>query len=150
SWSDRGSCSAHGSGTGEGFFCAVRTAMRIWGVAVSSHSVSTPAVIGSVEPNPGRVSGGVPGTQVTQACGAGLRKGAGRWRKQAGWGTNHVGFGRCRLHWGNTRAQVRHSAQLEAEALSCRVMGTPIRMEPDDALQFCIDTTRGEIDYCTA
>jgi hypothetical protein len=81
-------------------------------------------------------------------CGAKLRKGIGACRFSAGWGTSHVGFGRCKHHGGNTRSQVLHSAKLEAEALSLRVMGTPTHIEPEDALRFCIDITRGEIDYC--
>jgi hypothetical protein len=37
-------------------------------------------------------------------CGARLRQTDGRCRKTAGWGTNHVGEGPCRLHGGSTRS----------------------------------------------
>jgi hypothetical protein len=84
---------------------------------------------------------------ATPRCGA-VHGEKGPCQLVAGWGTSHVGFGACRLHSGSTRTQVLHSAKLEAEALSRRVMGAPIHMEPEDALQFCIDVTRGEIDYC--
>lgn len=45
-------------------------------------------------------------------CGArtrGNRKG-GRCQLPAGWGTAHVGFGRCRLHGGNTPSQIKSIA----------------------------------------
>jgi hypothetical protein len=45
---------------------------------------------------------------------------------------------------------MRFAARLEGEAMAHRVMGTPLRMEPAEALQFCIDVTRGEIAYCDA
>ena len=37
-------------------------------------------------------------------CGARRRQSDGTCRKQAGWGTDHFGFGRCRLHGGATPA----------------------------------------------
>lgn len=37
-------------------------------------------------------------------------------RKEAGWGTDHVGIGTCRLHWGN-HPSARRSAQLKLARL---------------------------------
>ncbi|MFJ9903935.1 hypothetical protein ACIRVK_13690 [Streptomyces sp. NPDC101152] len=51
-------------------------------------------------------------------CGAKKRQGPGFCEKPAGWGTSHVGEGRCRLHGGATRTQssgaVRALARREA------------------------------------
>jgi hypothetical protein len=88
-------------------------------------------------------------TETHPLCGAKLRKGHGTCRRPAGWGSgDHVGFGRCKLHGGNTRTQILHSAKLEAEAKALQLMGTPTHIEPEDALQFCIDVARGEVAYC--
>lgn len=45
-------------------------------------------------------------------CGARLRQGDGTCRKEAGWGTDHLGAGTCRLHGGSTRS-VTKAAQLQ-------------------------------------
>lgn len=42
-------------------------------------------------------------------CGGGTKSG-GKCRRPAGWGTDHVGAGRCKLHFGNTRTAVVASA----------------------------------------
>lgn len=49
-------------------------------------------------------------------CGAAKRQGGGCCRKPAGWGTTHVGRGRCRLHGGSTRTQTRKATDQEVEA----------------------------------
>ncbi len=90
-------------------------------------------------------------------CGAKLRNGTGTCMKQAGWGTDHGptrdgdGYGRCRLHGGATRHQRLHAAgeEARAEALKAVVMGAPAPTTPEDALQLCIDITRGEVGYCS-
>lgn len=46
-------------------------------------------------------------------CGARLRQGDGNCRKTAGWGTGHVGTGRCRLHGGNTRTQTAGAERVQ-------------------------------------
>lgn len=81
-------------------------------------------------------------------CG-GRRKSGKQCRRPSGWGTDHAGYGRCKLHGGCTPTH-RQGAALEAARVEAAklVMGAPIRMEPDEALQFCIDVTRGEIAYC--
>jgi hypothetical protein len=121
---------------------------------VSSHAVSTHAANGAVEPKLERVPGDVPGTHETKTatktlCGATLRNGIGKCRRPAGWGSSHVGYGRCKLHGGNTRTQLQHAAAEEVRAEAVKmVMGTPIETAPEDALQLCIDITRGEVSYC--
>lgn len=51
-------------------------------------------------------------------CGAKKRQGEGTCSKTAGWGTDHPGTGRCRLHGGATPTQGKaaRSAKVEAEA----------------------------------
>lgn len=45
-------------------------------------------------------------------CGAVKRQGAGTCTQPAGWGTDHVGTGRCKLHGGSTSSQRRRAARL--------------------------------------
>ncbi|HMH76884.1 MAG TPA: hypothetical protein VK547_09690 [Candidatus Udaeobacter sp.] len=46
------------------------------------------------------------GREGAPRCRARLRQGEGRCRKSTGWGTPHVGTGRCRLHGGSTGTQI--------------------------------------------
>jgi len=46
------------------------------------------------------------GPEPREYCGAKKRQGAGTCRLRAGWATDHVGFGRCKLHGGATPATV--------------------------------------------
>ena len=58
-----------------------------------------------------------PGADGHGYCGARRRQGDGEPCKHtAGWGTDHVGTGRCRLHGGNTRTQRKAAAAAQAEA----------------------------------
>jgi hypothetical protein len=52
------------------------------------------------------------GVMEPAICGAAKRQGQGVCQKQAGWGTDHLGFGRCRLHGGNTTAHRTHHLRL--------------------------------------
>jgi hypothetical protein len=45
-----------------------------------------------------------PSLPMTQYCGGRTRAG-GTCRRESGWGTDHVGFGRCKLHGGCTIAE---------------------------------------------
>lgn len=49
-------------------------------------------------------------------CGAKLKRGDGTCGKPAGWGTDHVGWGNCRLHAGSTTTGRKHAKQLRQEA----------------------------------
>lgn len=54
----------------------------------------------------------------TPRCGAKAKNG-GRCRKEAGWGTDHVGYGTCRLHGGNMRThRIAAHRQMAADALA--------------------------------
>lgn len=71
-------------------------------------------------------------------CGARKRQGEGTCTQVAGWGTDHVGEGRCKLHGGSTRS-VAAGARLrlvenEARELFGKVAPTPIPIDnPLDA-----------------
>jgi hypothetical protein len=77
------------------------------------------------------------------ACGAKTRNG-GACKKQKGWGTEHLGSGRCKLHGGNTESGTKAAAN-EAAA----IMGAELDIDPHDALLQCIRITAGEISYCS-
>jgi len=74
-------------------------------------------------------------------CGATTRKG-GKCGYPAGHGTDHVGFGRCRRHGGNSPNGRRYAYQLEAIA-QVPTMGGDLEVEPTDALLYCVRREAG-------
>lgn len=67
-------------------------------------------------------------------CGAKKRQGEGVCTRPAGWGTEHVGIGRCKLHGGSTITHVK-SAQIEQAREDCRRLGVPIEdAQPTEVL----------------
>lgn len=65
---------------------------------------------------------------MKEHCGAKTRS-AGRCRKQAGWGTDHLGQGRCRLHGGSSLVKHgRHSMIIRA---SIRELAEAFEADPD-------------------
>lgn len=78
-------------------------------------------------------------------CGARKRRGAGKCQMAAGWGTNHPGTGRCKLHAGSTPAGVKAAASEEYRKL----LGNPIEINPLDALLWCIKIRAGEVQWLT-
>lgn len=82
-------------------------------------------------------------------CGAKNRGNGQPCQQPAGAGTQHVGFGYCRRHGGNTRSQILGAAKLEAKARSLAPMGPEITVDPYDALLRCIWISAGEVQYCT-
>jgi len=63
-------------------------------------------------------------------------------KQTAGWGTNHLGRGRCKWHGGMLPNQRKHLLAAEA-----RLMGCPIEMNPVEAMIWCIRITAGEIKW---
>jgi hypothetical protein len=49
-------------------------------------------------------------------CGARKRQGEGTCQRPAGWGTEHAGYGLCKLHGGSTATKTIHAARLKADA----------------------------------
>lgn len=78
----------------------------------------------------------------------GLTSSDGHCTKSAGWGTNHVGAGRCRLHGGNAPS-TELAGQLILARREYQVMGVPIDISPIDALLECIRIAAGEVAYAS-
>jgi hypothetical protein len=87
------------------------------------------------------------------ACGAVKRQAVGRCMKRRGWGTEHVGYGRCKLHGGNSpagaKAALTERMNEELATVTRTVMGTAIDVDPMDALVWCVRITAGEVAYAT-
>lgn len=75
-------------------------------------------------------------------CGA-TKKNGEPCRRPAGWGTDHVGDGTCKLHGGSTPDAILKAAKAKAT-----VMGIAIDVEPHEALLQCVRLTAGEVVYC--
>ena len=58
-------------------------------------------------------------------CGANKRQGEGTCRRPAGWGTAHVGVGRCKLHGGKTPTQEAGAHRTELEQVARRHLTNP-------------------------
>lgn len=84
------------------------------------------------------------GAATRGKCGAKKRHGKGICGLPKGYGTEHLGFGRCRFHGGNAPNGRKSAAKDQAV-----LMGAPIDMNPLDALIWCIKITAGEIEFCT-
>src|SRR4051812_569979 len=78
-------------------------------------------------------------------CGARKRSG-GLCTLKAGWGTDHVGFGSCRKHGGNTR---NHRKQAEQEHLreAARKLGVPKDVDVETAMLDLIREAAGNVDF---
>lgn len=59
-------------------------------------------------------------------CGARKRQGEGTCKRPAGWGTDHFGVGRCKLHGGSTRDQSLNAAKEQARAELARIGVAPV------------------------
>jgi hypothetical protein len=80
-------------------------------------------------------------------CGAKTRKGTPCGRPM-GWGTGHLGVGRCKNHGGaSPRAEV--SGALVLARREAVVMGCPLDIDPHDALLECIRIAAGEVQYAS-
>lgn len=82
--------------------------------------------------------------QAMEPCAASTRQG-GKCKKQAGWGTEHLGTGRCKLHGGSTP-----NHQKKAALDTAKIMGEEMDVDPIDALLWCVRIAAGEISYCSA
>jgi hypothetical protein len=76
------------------------------------------------------------GRRPSRWCGA-LTRGGKHCERPAGWGTDHVGWGHCKLHGGSSRSGRMAAARLEALA-SMPPAGGESDVEPIDALLFCV------------
>jgi hypothetical protein len=72
-----------------------------------------------------------------RVCGARKRQGEGLCGQAAGWGTDHPGSGRCKLHGGRTAAQGTNVARRQVEEQAREVLaelGAPAVGDPLEAL----------------
>jgi hypothetical protein len=59
-------------------------------------------------------------------CGAKKRQGEGNCQRPAGWGTDHLGFGPCRTHGGNTKNHRTAALNQQAERLLADLNAPPV------------------------
>lgn len=80
-------------------------------------------------------------------CGAKKRDGSGDpCRRPAGWGTDHLGFGTCKLHGGSTPNAGRHAITLEA-ARQVEEWGGRLDVNPAEALLDLVQGKAAEVAY---
>lgn len=87
-------------------------------------------------------------------CGARLKQeredGRETCTQPAGWGTEHVGFGTCKLHGGTTPSHIAAAQreQVERALLDAkRTYGLPLDVEPGDALLGLVRTAAGIVAW---
>lgn len=84
---------------------------------------------------------------VEGKCNGKLSKGKpGKCTQKAGWGTPHVGEGRCKLHGGSTQSHIK-SAQVATAKKEAAKYGTPIEMGPAESLLAELARTHGWIAF---
>ena len=80
-------------------------------------------------------------------CGAKKRDGSGDpCRRPAGWGTDHLGFGTCKLHGGSTPNAGRHAITLEA-ARQVEAWGGRLDVSAPEALLELVQSKAAEVAY---
>lgn len=79
-------------------------------------------------------------------CGARKRQGEGTCEQPAGWGTDHVGIGYCKLHGGKTPGHAK-SAQTEVARRAVETYGLPREIAPDRALLEEVHRTAGHVAW---
>src|SRR6476620_4494173 len=79
-------------------------------------------------------------------CNARKRNGEGYCGRAAGWGTDHLGVGRCKHHGGNMPNH-RKQAQTELAKQGVEAFGLPINVEPHQALTDELNRTAGIIAF---
>jgi hypothetical protein len=67
----------------------------------------------------------------------------------AGWGTNHVGIGRCKRHGGSTHTHER-AAVVEIARRECDRLGIPIEIDPGEALIRAVWEAEGNLAFYRA
>lgn len=84
--------------------------------------------------------------KIAKTCGAKTRAG-GQCGHPEGWGTDHVGFGRCKLHGGNTPSGRKNGRTLMATA-AATTLGLPIEgRDPAEVVLSEIAHLSGEVEW---
>lgn len=86
-------------------------------------------------------------TATAMRCGATTRA-QGECGRPAGWGTDHVGAGRCKLHGGCTPDGRQHGAKalLRAEGIK---LGMGLDVPPDELMITCVRQAAGALQWAT-
>lgn len=87
-----------------------------------------------------------PGDRGKSFCDAKKRQGPGCCRRPAGWGTQHVGVGRCKLHGGSTQSQGEAVKKVLARR-AVETYGLPVEIDPRDAVLQEVYYTAGAVAY---
>lgn len=90
-----------------------------------------------------------PTKSLTRYCEARTRKG-GLCKREAGWGTGHVGRGRCKLHGGCSPNAERGAAREEAYEFILGQNGAQAPIEPLDAAVKAVELAHGTVEYWRA
>ena len=81
------------------------------------------------------------------ACGARTKRSGEPCGHRAGWGTDHPGFGRCKLH-GGCSPSGRAAAQRQMAAAAVQRFALAVDVDPHEALLQDIQRTAGIVAYC--
>jgi hypothetical protein len=82
-------------------------------------------------------------------CGAKKRQGEGFCKRPAGWGTDHPGVGRCKLHGGKTQTH-NHKASIEIARRECNRLGIPVDEDdgdPGELLLAMVREAAGNVEF---
>lgn len=82
-------------------------------------------------------------------CGARRRNGEADCRRPSGWGTNHAGWGRCKLHGGTTQSHTE-SAQMAQAVATAQLFGVPREVDPITGMLEAYHQTMGILDAIEA
>lgn len=85
-------------------------------------------------------------TAVAKTCGAIARTGK-PCRRPAGWGTDHVGYGCCKLHLGSTKKHSRGAAREEALTFARGVLGQELDVDPLEGVLMAVRLSYGIVDH---
>lgn len=70
-------------------------------------------------------------------------------KRAAGWGTAHVGSGRCSYHTGNTPNGIKSAAAQDLKAEAVR-LGISLEMEPHDLMLAAVYAAAGSLQHAQA
>ena len=82
-------------------------------------------------------------------CGGKKKQGEGDCTRPAGWGTDHPGVGRCKLH-GGCAPNVRAAARMELARKAVETYGLPRDISPTDALLEEVRYSAGHVAWLRA
>ena len=91
-----------------------------------------------------------PSGDDSRYCGGKKRQGDGYCTRPAGWGTDHVGVGRCKLHGGSTASHTTQAKRVLAEQAIKALGVKPREVAPDVALLEELQRSAGYVDLLDA